>query len=477
MDVFAAFRDWPDPIFLDSSLVHQHLGRYSYLAADPFLVLSCKNGQVSIRERGRSARVLARCDAQPAPVTGSTANVCSDPLAHLQRLLRLHRSERLPGLPPFQGGAIGYFGYDLGRYLEMLPSVAADDLGMPDLCVGLYAWVLAHHHQRGRTWLIVNPVDGGRQAAAERLAEIGGRIAAVRPTEARRLNAMLASLPGIRSNFTRDAYLHAVAAAKEYIASGDIYQVCLSQRLTVDLDLDPWQLYLRLRAASPVTYGAYLGFAEAKVASVSPELFLRLEGNQIETRPIKGTRPRGRTLEEDAGLAADLRSSEKDQAENVMIVDLLRNDLGRVSRTGTVRVPTLFDLETYSTVHHLVSTVQGELRPELDAVDLLRACFPGGSVTGCPKIRAMEIIEELEPTRRGPYCGSIGFISFGGDMDTSIAIRTALHVGGQVHYQVGGAIVADSDPAAEYQETLDKARAFLLALGVAEFDNWRWIRS
>ena len=219
-----------------------------------------------------------------------------------------------------------------------------------------------------------------------------------------------------------------------------------------------------------MAYGAYLGFRDVAVASASPELFLRLENGRVETRPIKGTRPRGHTPEADVALAEELRSSEKDRAENVMIVDLLRNDLGRACRVGSVHVPDLFGLETYSTVHHLVSTIRGDLRRDLDAVDLLKACFPGGSVTGCPKIRAMEIIEELEPTRRGVYCGAIGCLGFDGDMDTSIVIRTAVIKDMRAYYQVGGAIVADSDPESEYQETLDKARAFLTALGSTQAD-------
>ncbi|HEX9016849.1 MAG TPA: aminodeoxychorismate synthase component I, partial [Chloroflexota bacterium] len=247
--------------------------------------------------------------------------------------------------------------------------------------------------------------------------------------------------------------------------AGDIYQVNLSQRLRAPLGTTSWDLYRSLRRVSPVPYGAYLGLGDFDVVSASPELFLRKDGMRVETRPIKGTRPRGRTLEEDRRLANDLLASEKDRAENVMIVDLLRNDIGKVCETGSVKVPDLHSLESYATVHHLVSTVVGTLGAGHDAVSLLKACFPGGSITGCPKIRSMEIIDELEPTQRGVYCGSIGFIGFDGSLDTSIAIRTVLVKEGWAYFQVGGAIVADSDPEAEYQETLDKARAVLLALG------------
>src|SRR3712207_963963 len=245
----------------------------------------------------------------------------------------------------------------------------------------------------------------------------------------------------------------------------DIFQVNLSHRLEGDWDGAAWPLYERLRRASPVSYGAYLDLGEVKVLSASPERFLKLDGRWIETRPIKGTRPRGMTSDEDRMLGAGLLTSEKDRAENLMIVDLLRNDIGKVSCVGSVGVPKLFDLERHASVWHLVSTVRGELRPGLDAVDLLRACFPGGSVTGCPKIRAMEIIEELEPVRRGVYCGAIGYLSFTGDMDTNIVIRTLVLRDGRIDLQVGGAVTYDSDPESEYDETLAEGRALLVALG------------
>lgn len=469
-DVFAGFLDWPDPVLLESSLAHPHLGRYSYIAAEPFLVLTSKNGRVIVEERAR--RPDGGRESVPSAIASSRASAREhgDPFAELQELLRRYRTARMPGLPPFQGGAVGYFAYDLGRHLERLPRLAVDDLEMPDLYVGLYSWVIAHDHLRNRTWLIVNPADGGEREAAECVERVRRQVGATQPPERDGRSAGRDSLPQVRSSFTREAYLEAVATAKAYIREGDIYQVCLSQRLVADLDCSPWRLYRHLRSASPVPYGAYLGFRGAEVASASPELFLRLEAGRVETRPIKGTRPRGRTPALDAALAEELRHSEKDRAENLMIVDLLRNDLGRACRIGSVGAPEIFGLETYSTVHHLVSTVRGELRPELDAVDLLRACFPGGSVTGCPKIRALEIIEELEPTRRGVYCGAIGYLGFDGDMDTSIVIRTAVVRGGRAYYQVGGAIVADSDPDGEYQETLDKARAFLVALGATRRD-------
>jgi len=275
----------------------------------------------------------------------------------------------------------------------------------------------------------------------------------------------LADVPGVRSNFTRAGYLDAVAHVIEYIFGGDIFQANLSQRLEAPLAGTPLELYGRLRRRNPAPFAAFLEFGDVVVASSSPERFLRVhDGRRVETRPIKGTRPRGVGPEHDAALALALTESDKDRAENVMIVDLLRNDLSRVCRPGTVCVPELFAVEHYATVHHLVSTVVGELAPEHDAVDLVQAAFPGGSITGAPKVRAMQIIAELEPTQRAVYCGSIGYLSVTGALDTSIVIRTYLVLGRDVYFQVGGGIVADSDPEEEYRETLDKARGLVAAL-------------
>jgi para-aminobenzoate synthetase component 1 len=278
---------------------------------------------------------------------------------------------------------------------------------------------------------------------------------------------MEAPLSPIRSNFTKDKYLTAIRRAKAYIAAGDIYQVNLSQRFSGPLPVPPFDLYTRLRARNPAPFAAFLDFGEMQILSSSPERFLQVEARtrQVRTRPIKGTRPRGNTPEQDADLGRELLLSEKDRAELVMIVDLERNDLGRVCETGSVHVPELMVLERDPTVHHLVSTVAGRLPPERNRMDLLRAMFPGGSITGAPKIRAMEIIAELEPTRRGVYTGSIGWLGFTGDMDLNIAIRTFVVRDGMAHFQVGGGIVADSDPEEEYEETLHKGRALMEALG------------
>lgn len=437
------------PVLLDSSLANGRTGRYSYCTADPFLI---------VRSRGRRVEV--------ADASGS-AVLDADPFAIIQALLRHHRVAPIRTLPPFLGGAIGYFAYDLGRVLERLPTLARDAAALPDLDLGFYEWVLAADHVTGQNWLI-RAIFPWRDATAglpemERiLRQAPAPIADGSPRPQR-----------LRSNVRRADYLDAVRRAQAYIAAGDVYQVNLSHRLEGRWRGPTWPLYERLRAASPVPYGAYFALGNVTILSASPERFLQLapEGEHVEARPIKGTRPRGATPSEDQALATDLLSSEKDRAENLMIVDLLRNDLGKVCQVGSVRVPELFSLEPYTTVWQMVSAITGTLRPELDAIHLLRACFPGGSVTGCPKIRAMEIIEELEPERRGIYCGSIGCLSFTGAMDTSITIRTLVVAGQRLHLQVGGAIVADSDPEAEYAETIAKARAGLDALA-AEVADW-----
>jgi para-aminobenzoate synthetase component I len=341
-------------------------------------------------------------------------------------------------------------------------------MGFPDLALGLYDVVLALDHEARRAFLLSSGLP--ETVPHARMARQRARLD--------RFAALLAAAPPlpplapagrevrVASNFTRPAYEAAVARVVEYILAGDIFQANLSQRFTAELPdgLDRLDLYRRLRARNPVPFAALLEHGEVAVLSASPERFLSLHGRSVETRPIKGTRPRGATPEDDAQLAAELLASEKDRAENVMIVDLLRNDLSRVCRDHTVLTPEVCALESFATVHHLVSTVTGELAEVVDAVDLLRATFPGGSITGAPKIRAMEIIAELEPTRRGPYCGAIGWLGFDGSMDTSITIRTYCLKGRTVTFQAGGGITADSDPAAEYEETLAKARALIAAL-------------
>ena len=465
----AQFQGLPFVTLLDSAPDHAHLGRYSFLCADPV---------TAVRSKGRLTQQL---------VEERWIRVAHDPLAHVGALLAPHASAPVAGLPPFQGGVAGYVGYDWGMMLESVPRPRYDDLQIPDVSLALYDWVIAWDHAIGRAWVISTgiPAQGAArlQRAARRLAVVKEKLAdrrldsgTVSENTASRLTAYpcnrlnapsypVPELPGVRSNFTRDGYLDTVARVIEYVFAGDIFQANLSQRLEAPLVGTPLELYDRLRLRNPAPFSAYLECGDVVVASASPERFLRVEPDgRVETRPIKGTRPRGLGPEHDAALARALAESDKDKAENVMIVDLLRNDLSRVCRPGSVRVPELFAIEHYATVHHLVSTVGGELAPEQGPLDLVRAAFPGGSITGAPKVRAMQIISELEPTQRAVYCGSIGYLSLTGALDTSIVIRTCLVLGRNVYAQVGGGIVADSDPEEEYRETLDKARGLVAAL-------------
>jgi len=451
VETCARFADLPFLVFLDSATHPEQAGRYSFLVADPATIVRSKGALTQQLGGGRWTRVAA------------------DPVAHVSALLEPFAAEPVAGLPPFQGGAAGYVGYDWGAQLERVPRTRYDDLAIPDVMLGLYDWVIAWDHQTKRAWVISTgiPEQGaaGRERAARRLAFVKERLAERRSDRLAAPSYPVPDVPGLRSNFTREGYLDAVARVIEYVYAGDIFQANLSQRLEAPLAGTPFELYRRLRQRNPAPFAAYLAFGDVVVVSSSPERFLCVDaGRRVETRPIKGTRPRGVGPEHDAALALALAESDKDRAENVMIVDLLRNDLSRVCQPGTVRVPELFALEHYQTVHHLVSTVVGELAPELDALDLLRAAFPGGSITGAPKVRAMQIIAELEPTQRGVYCGSIGYLSATGALDSSIVIRTYLVVGRDVYFQVGGGIVADSDPEQEYRETLDKARGLIAAL-------------
>ncbi len=458
----------PHRLFLDSALRDRRLGRYSYVTADP----------VAVVRSGTSRR---------------------DPLADVRSALAPFAAAPVPGLPPFQGGAAGYIAYDWGLALERLPAPVYDDLALDDVVLGIYDWVLAWDHLQSRAWLISTGMPEAAQASAARRASERARgirrlLEGDSPVRSVRLQADLESPANaghyvsnqrapsypadsgwwdsrlaIRSSFTREAYLQAVERVREYIFAGDIFQANLSQRFESPLREPAWSLYRRLRERNPAPFAAFLDFPDVAILSASPERFLRADSaGRVETRPIKGTRPRGIGPEHDAALAQALAESAKDRAENLMIVDLMRNDLSRVCAPGSVRVDELFALEQYATVHHLVSTVLGQLAAGADALDLLRAAFPGGSITGAPKLRAMEIIAELEPSRRGVYCGSIGYWSVGGELDTSIAIRTAVVRNRRVYFSAGGGVVADSNPADEYQETLDKARGLIDALAVPE---------
>ena len=468
----ARFRGLPYLLFLDSARDPERLGRYSFLAADPAIVVHGKGARASVLDMR----------------TGAETPLATHALAGVRALLAPHQADSIRDLPPFQGGAAGYLAYDWGAVLERLPSPRWDDLAIPDVVFPIYDWVIAWDHLERRAWLISTglPATGGEksQRCESRFREVLSRLSsnslsaeifassrsAAPPFEpAPAYPVSDAELPAgldLRSSFTHRGYLDALTRVREYIVAGDIFQANLSQRFEASLTESPFALYRRLRGINPAPFAAFLEFGAVTVASASPERFLRLDGaREIEARPIKGTRPRGVYPAHDAALGRALQESEKDRAENLMIVDLMRNDLSRVSIPGSVRVPELFSLERYATVHHLVSTVTGTLEPGRDAIDLLCATFPGGSITGAPKVRAMEIIAELEPSRRGVYCGSIGYLSLTGVMDTSIVIRTYQAVHGRVYFSAGGGIVADSDPEQEYRETFDKARALIRALG------------
>lgn len=419
--------------------------RFSYAGAEPFMTLVARGREVTVHEAGRT-RVLE-----------------GDPFVTLQMLLNRCRVAAPAGFPGLPGGAVGYFGYELGGQIERLPGTPADDLGLPDLVLGFYDVVLMIDHTTGQRALLVGPPDG-REAEAMSKA----RRWAMALKQAAPLPAPPAPAAGpVTSSMTRAVYRRAVEQALAYIGAGDIYQVNLAQRFACAYKGTGWDLYRRLRQLNPAPFAAFLEMGSWQVVSGSPERFITVDGRKIETRPIKGTRPRGATPEADQALAAELLASEKDAAELVMIVDLQRNDIGRVCEYGSVVVPSLRHLEQTPNVWHTVATVQGRLRPDADMARVLRATFPGGSITGAPKVRAMEIIAELEPVRRHVYTGAIGYIGFDGRCDLNIAIRTAVVKDGAAYFHAGGGIVADSDPELEYEETVAKGRGLARALGIS----------
>ncbi|WP_232628763.1 aminodeoxychorismate synthase component I [Methylobacterium sp. Leaf118] len=428
----------PGLAFLDSAMLHDTLGRVSVLAADPFGRFRYRDGRASLD--GRTV---------PGP-----------PLAALRACLAPYRLAPAPGLPAFPGAAIGYFAYDLGASLERVDPPARRAGMTDDIAFNLYDTLLAVDHGRGTGRLIATGFpETDPQARRARAEERLDAFAALLAAPAEPLPEQAPVTLAWRSNFSRDAYEIAVEKVRSYIRAGDIYQANIAQRFAADLPpgFDPFAFYRRLRATNPATFGAYLDLNGVTVASSSPERFLRVQGREVETRPIKGTVRRDADPARDAEIAAALARNPKERAENIMIVDLLRNDLSRVCAPGSVRVPVLCGLESYAGIHHLVSVVTGTLREGMDALDLIEKTFPGGSITGAPKLRAMDIITEIEGDARELYCGAIGAIGFDGSLDTSIAIRTVVMDGRQAVLQAGGGVTLLSDPAAEYEETLTKA--------------------
>ncbi len=437
-------KDRPYAFLLESVEGGETLARYSFLGCDPFLVCRYRK-------------------EQPA----------AEFMQNLRTTLGRFKSVTIPNLPPFTGGAVGYFGYDMVRTIEDIPDTVRDDLGVDDAVLMFYKTVLAFDHLRHQIHIISNllvdeskePLDVQYAQATEEIHRIESilRTSIEPPVPATSTEELV-----VRSNFEKNDYLNAVTKAKEYIAAGDIFQVVLAQRFEVDLKTSPFEVYRALRIVNPSPYMYFLKMPDTSIVGSSPEMLVRIQGNDVSYRPIAGTRPRGANDVEDERLAQELKADEKERAEHIMLVDLGRNDLGRVCKYGTVHVEELMFIERYSHVMHLVSSLRGQLPGNIDRLDTMMACFPAGTVSGAPKVRAMQIIDELEPTRRGVYSGAIMYLDFSNNLDSCIAIRTLVVKGNKGYIQAGGGIVADSIPEGEYTETVNKSRALLRAIQLAQ---------
>jgi anthranilate synthase component 1 len=452
VSAFRKIDDGPYGFLLESVEGGEKWGRYSLLGSRPSVVFVARGKTCEIREGGKT-----RAGTKP-------------PLEELAALLASHQAIALPGLPRFCGGAVGYLGYDAARWFEDLPARAEDDLGLPD-AVFMFGDVVSVFDNLTHTLKVVTHArgdtdpDGAYGAAVARLeAEVARLRRPLDWTDAENGPPP----PEPKSSMTRDQYMKAVEIAREHIRAGDIFQVVLSHRMSTIVRHSAFEAYRALRVTNPSPYMYFLRLGDIALVGSSPEVLVRRTDSTVEVRPIAGTRPRGRTGEEDRLLEQELRASEKERAEHVMLVDLGRNDVGRVSEFGTVETNESMVVERYSQVMHLVSNVRGRVRGELSPLDVVRACFPAGTVSGAPKIRAMEIIEALEPRRRGVYAGAVGHFDYHGNLDLAIAIRTIVYSGGRAHWGAGAGIVADSDPAAEWEETLNKGRALWLAVERAE---------
>ncbi len=442
----------------------EKVGRYSFLTADPYEQFEARGHMVR--------RVRLNADGS----TEATEYEAADPLAELEAMVANQRSAIIPGLPPFCGGAVGYAGYDTVRYVERLPNAPPDERNLPDMAFALYGSMVVFDHIHKTLFVIVlAQVDEGTDlkaaydGACGQVDELVGQLE--KPGSELQLADLVDADPEqleVRSNFRREDFESAVERCLEYIRAGDIFQVVISQRLQTTITVPPLEIYRTLRVVNPSPFMFYLRTPSVTLVGSSPEIMVRVKDGEVITRPLAGTRPRGETPEEDRRLAEELLADPKERAEHVMLVDLGRNDIGRVARFGTVELSDVMTIERYSHVMHITSNVRGMLDEGRTAFDALRACLPVGTVSGAPKVRAMEIIDELEPQRRGPYAGAVGYIDFNGNMDTCIALRTLVIQGDQAYVQVGAGIVADSIPANEYQETLNKARGLLKALAMTE---------
>lgn len=440
--LYSIFKDEPYSFFLDSGMDHEKLGKYSFIGFDPFLIFKNKGEKTDIYEKGKMSTFYG------------------NPFDKLKEILSTYKMDYETELP-FVGGAVGYLGYDLCQHLEKLPRTTIDDVNVPDCFFGLYDGIIIIDHTKDEVYIAALGIKDNEEKT---ISNIENAIILGEENGVEICISSNSKSSEIVSNFAKEDYLKSIDKIREYIKSGDIYQANMTQRFECSTEMSPYEIYAKLRDINPAPFASFIDFGGGHIVSSSPERFIRIKDRYIETRPIKGTCPRGNTLEEDNKNKNELLSSEKDKAELLMIVDLERNDIGKISKPGTVKVTELFHLETYPTVHHLVATVTGEICDEYDVVDCIKATFPGGSITGAPKIRSMEIIDELEPTSRNIYTGSIGYIGFNGDVDLNIVIRTIVYKEGKAYFQVGGGIVWDSDANLEYQETLDKAKALIEVL-------------
>jgi anthranilate synthase component 1 len=442
---------------LESVVGGERTGRFSFAAADPELTFTVRRDEIVIRRPGREVEAVTS----------------HDPLGEMKKLLDAHKAVHLPGLPRFTGGVVGYAAYDMIRYYEELGEGPPDDRNLPDLSFGLYRTMVVFDHVCKTIKVVCNAhvKDDPGSAYSEAVEAIERTISRLQGGTSHAVAEInLAGLPQkpFQSNFTRQTFMEMVEACKEYIRAGDIFQVVQSQRLAVETTATPFRVYRALRVVNPSPFMFLLNTPDVTVVGSSPEILCRVEDGVITNRPLAGTRPRGETEEQDNALERELLADPKERAEHVMLVDLARNDVGRVAEPKSITLSDVMTVERYSHVMHIVSNVTGKLAKDMTALDALRATLPVGTVSGAPKIRAMEIIDEFEPTRRGPYAGAVGYVDFGGNMDTCIALRTMVIVGNTAYLQAGAGIVADSVPASEYQETLNKAKALLRAIEVAE---------